>query len=71
MLRSYLSGDAKTLIGTHFTDINKALETLVEYFGHPDRIWENKLSIIKTTLGGDFKTCWGSDDSQRRVMAIS
>ena len=71
VLRSYLSGDAKTLIGTHFTDINKALETLEEYFGHPDRIWENKLSIIKTTLGGDFKTCWGSDDSQRRVMAIS
>ena len=71
VLRSYLSGDAKGLIGTHFTDIEEALKTLVEYFGHPDRIWESKLSKIKTLIVGDSRTYWGSENSQKRVMAIS
>ena len=57
VLRSYLSGDAKTLIGTHFTDIKEALNTLVSYFGHPSRIWKNKFSRIMTKIGGDPRTC--------------
>ena len=71
VLRSYLSGDAKTLIGTHFTDIKEALNTLVSYFGQPSRIWKNKLSRIMAKIGGDPRTCWGSESSQKRVMVIS
>ena len=33
-LRKHLSGHAKTLIGAHYTDINKALSSLMAYFGN-------------------------------------
>ena len=38
-LRKHLSGQAKTLIGDHYSDIDKAMSSLIDYFGNSDSIW--------------------------------
>ena len=40
VLRKNLVGHAKNLIGAHYTDIDKALKSLEDYFGDEQRIWD-------------------------------
>ena len=40
VLRKNLTGQAKILIGAHYTDIDKAMQSLIDYFGDEQRIWD-------------------------------
>ena len=39
ILRKHLTGEAKKLIGSHYADIEDALEALTSYYGDSLKIW--------------------------------
>ena len=43
ILRKYLKGKAKKMIGEHYETFDKALEALLSHFGLAKKTWENKL----------------------------
>ena len=70
-LRKHLSGQAKTLIGDHYTDIDKAMSSLIDYFGNSDSIWSRSKERFEKFFAGNPQKIWGWDGEERRIMAIS
>ena len=70
-LRKHLSGHAKTLIGAHYTDINKALSSLMDYFGNSDRIWSKCKERFEKFFAGNTQKIWGRKGDECRIMAVS
>ena len=70
-LRKHLSGHAKTLIGAHYTDINKALSSLIDYFGNSDRIWSKCKERFEKFFAGNSQKIWGRKGDECRIMAVS
>ena len=70
-LRKHLSGHAKTLIGAHYTDINKALSSLMDYFGNSDRIWSKCKERFEKFFAGNSQKIWGRKGDECRIMAVS
>ena len=69
VLRKHLVGEAKKLIGDHHVSLETAMQTLIDYFGQPDKIWEkSKVKFMEDF--GDVKA-WGFYGSQTRVVAIA
>ena len=61
VLRKHLTGNAKTLLGDHYTDIEKAMQSLIEYFGNKNKIW----SKCKNELRNPRKI-WGLYGENKR-----
>ena len=69
LIRKHLVGEAKKLIGDHHVSLETAMQTLIDYFGQPDNIWEkSKVKFMEDF--GDTKA-WGFYGSQTRVVAIA
>ena len=70
-LRKHLSGNAKNIIGAHYTDINKAMESLIDYYGNPDRIWSKCIERFQKAFSGTHLKIWGRKGDECRIMAVS
>ena len=71
VLRKHLSGHAKTLIGSHYTSIDKALESLLSYFGNEKRIWKKCKERFEGFFAGSQFKVWGNKGDEQRIMAVS
>ena len=71
VLRKNLVGQAKTLIGAHYTDIDKAMKSLIDYFGDEQRIWDKSKEKFEKYFVGNPERVWGKYGDDKRVMAIS
>ena len=71
VLRKHLTGQAKILIGDHYTDIDKALQSLIDYFGDEQRIWDKSKEKFENYFTGNSERVWGKYGDDKRVMAIS
>ena len=71
VLRKHLAGQAKILIGSHYTDIDKAMQSLIEYFGNEKRIWDKSKERFDKYFTGNPERIWGKYGDDKRVMAIS
>ena len=71
VLRKNLVGQAKTLIGAHYTDIDKAMKSLIDYFGDEQRIWDKSKEKFEKYFAGNPERVWGKYGDDKRVMAIS
>ena len=71
VLRKNLVGHAKTLIGAHYTDIDKALKSLLDYFGDEQRIWDKSKEKFEKYFAGNPDKVWGRYGDDKRVMTIS
>ena len=71
VLRKHLTGQAKILIGAHYTDIDKALQSLIDYFGDEQRIWDKSKEKFENYFTGNSERVWGKYGDDKRVMAIS
>ena len=70
-LRKHLSGNAKNIIGAHYTDINKAMQSLIDYYGNPDRIWSKSKERFEKAFSGNHLKIWGRKGDECRIMAVS
>ena len=71
VLRKHLAGQAKVLIGAHYTDIEKAMQSLIDYFGNEQRIWDKSKERFEKYFAGSPERVWGKYGDDKRVMAIS
>ena len=71
VLRKHLSGKAKKIIGDHYSDINKALDSLIDYYGNPDRIWSSHVERFEKSFSGNHSKIWGRKGDECRIMAVS
>ena len=71
VLRKHLTGNAKTLLGDHYTDIEKAMQSLIEYFGNKNKIWSKCKNEFLNHFSGNPRKIWGLYGENKRVMAIS
>ena len=69
VLRKHLTGQAKTLIGAHYTDIEKAMQSLIQYFGNKNKIWSKCKDEFLTHFSGNAQKIWGRYGENKRVMA--
>ena len=71
VLQKHLTGNAKTLLGDHYTDIEKAMQSLIEYFGNKNKIWSKCKNEFLNHFSGNPRKIWGLYGENKRVMAIS
>ena len=71
VLRKHLAGNAKTLIGDHHEDLDKALKVLISYFGDKRKIWDSCKERFNKTFQGEFIKVWGRYGDESRVLAIA
>ena len=67
-LRKFLKGEAKQVIGEHYTDLEKALAALTKAFGSPTLIWKGLFEELKKGLGNYDN--WGKKKTGNRLTAI-
>ena len=67
-LRKFLKGEAKQVIGEHYTDLEKALAALTKAFGSPTLIWKRLFEELKKGLGNYDN--WGKKKTGKRLTAI-
>ena len=64
-LRKFLKGDAKQVVGEHYTDLEKALAALTKAFGNPTLIWKRLFEDLKKALGNYDN--WGKKKNKQET----
>ena len=69
VLRKYLTGDAKAIIGDHYKTFKEAIDRLIETYGSSIKVWEG----VKETF---VKTCkepkhWNKDGSKEKLRVVN